>query len=83
MTTIERPAEPAERCTCGRPAVTVFVTERLWEVGWCGVNDGADQAGPCPGFAPQSPARPWQKDTMGAPKLPPRARPACVARYGL
>lgn len=44
----ERRAEEGERCTCGRPAVTVFLTERFGEVGWCGVSDGGDQAGPCP-----------------------------------
>lgn len=48
MTTTERPAEPAGRCTCRRPAVSVFVTERLGEVGWCRLSDGGDATGPCP-----------------------------------
>jgi len=35
--TAERPAEPGETCTCGEPAVVVFVTERWGDVGYCGV----------------------------------------------
>jgi hypothetical protein len=48
MTTTARQAEPGERCTCGRPALTVFSTERYGEVGWCGASDGGERAGPCP-----------------------------------
>ncbi|MCI2422756.1 hypothetical protein MOQ72_35555 [Saccharopolyspora sp. K220] len=48
MTTCERPAEPGELCTCGRQAVTVFITELFGEVGYCGRPDGGEQAGPCP-----------------------------------
>jgi hypothetical protein len=43
----ERPARAGELCTCGRPAVVVFVTEEWGEVGWCGVSDGGAK-GPCP-----------------------------------
>jgi hypothetical protein len=42
----ERRAEAGELCTCGRPAVVVFVTERFGETGWCGTNDGGAK-GPC------------------------------------
>ncbi len=35
-----RPAQPGEACTCGRPAVVVFLTQRWGEIGWCGVSDG-------------------------------------------
>lgn len=48
MTTTERPAEPGECCTCGRPAVVVYLTERFGAVGWCGRSDGGDRNGPCP-----------------------------------
>lgn len=34
-----RTAAPGELCTCGRPAVVVFTTER-GEAGWCGIEDG-------------------------------------------
>jgi hypothetical protein len=37
---IERPACEGDRCTCGRPARVVFVSEKWGEVGWCGVSDG-------------------------------------------
>ena len=43
-----RPAEPGERCNCGRQAVTVLFTEDFGEVGWCGQTDGGDRNGPCP-----------------------------------
>lgn len=36
----ERLAQFGERCVCGRPAVTVFSTDRWGEVGWCGLADG-------------------------------------------
>jgi hypothetical protein len=41
-----RPAAPGERCTCGRQAVIVFVTDAWGEVGWCGLSDGG-RRGPC------------------------------------
>ena len=41
-----RPAAPEERCTCGRQAVIVFVTDAWGEVGWCGLSDGG-RRGPC------------------------------------
>ncbi|MGH9062567.1 MAG: hypothetical protein ACRDZQ_15065 [Acidimicrobiales bacterium] len=40
----ERRAEPGERCTCGRRAMTVFVTD-AGEVGWCGLSDGGQKGG--------------------------------------
>lgn len=42
----DRRAVPGERCTCGRPAVVVFVTERFGEVGYCG-TEGARPLLPC------------------------------------
>ena len=29
--------QPGEQCTCGRPAVTVFVTDKFGRVGFCGI----------------------------------------------
>lgn len=42
----ERGAQRGERCTCGRQAVVVYLTERFGEVGWCGRSDGG-RRGPC------------------------------------
>jgi hypothetical protein len=44
----ERPAEPGERCTCGRQAIVVYLTSRFGPTGYCGIADGGDQVGPCP-----------------------------------
>lgn len=44
----ERPAEPGERCTCGRRATVVFLDGPHGPTGWCGIPDGGDQTGPCP-----------------------------------
>jgi hypothetical protein len=41
-----RPAVEGERCTCGRPAVEVFITATHGEVGYCGLPDGG-RRGPC------------------------------------
>ena len=43
----QRPAEPGDRCTCGRQAVLVFHTVH-GPRGWCGVSDGGDRSEPCP-----------------------------------
>lgn len=32
----QRPAKPGDRCVCGRPALTVFVTEKFGAVPYCG-----------------------------------------------
>jgi hypothetical protein len=48
VTVRARPAEPGERCTCGRFAQVVYATSWHGEVGWCGVHDGGDRRGPCP-----------------------------------
>ena len=32
----QRPAEPGEVCTCGRPAVIVYVGGAFGETGYCG-----------------------------------------------
>jgi hypothetical protein len=42
----ERPAQPGELCTCGRPAEVVFINEQRGETGWCGLSDGGAK-GPC------------------------------------
>jgi hypothetical protein len=45
----ERPAEPGELCTCGRPARTVFLTRRWGEVGSCDTDrSGELPVLPCP-----------------------------------
>jgi hypothetical protein len=44
----ERPAEPGERCTCGRQAIVVYLGSVLGPTGYCGIPDGGDRAGPCP-----------------------------------
>jgi hypothetical protein len=44
----ERPAEPGERCTCGRQAIVVYLAGAFGPTGWCGRSDGGDRAGPCP-----------------------------------
>jgi hypothetical protein len=36
----ERPAQPGELCTCGRPAEVVFINEQGEATGWCGLSDG-------------------------------------------
>ena len=43
----QRPAEPGDRCTCGRHAVLVFTTVN-GSIGWCGASDGGDRSEPCP-----------------------------------
>ncbi|MFJ4653919.1 hypothetical protein ACIP5Y_21860 [Nocardia sp. NPDC088792] len=40
-----RRALPGERCTCGRQAVEVFISDH-GETGYCGLADGG-QEGPC------------------------------------
>ncbi|MDG4784380.1 hypothetical protein O7626_41075 [Micromonospora sp. WMMD1102] len=42
----ERPAEPGEVCTCGRPATTVFLGSQFGDTGWCGMPQSADDV--CP-----------------------------------
>jgi hypothetical protein len=42
----QRPAVTGERCTCGRLAVIVFVTNVWGDVGWCGRSDGGGRV-PC------------------------------------
>lgn len=43
----ERRAEPGEVCTCGRPAVKVFIGGKFGDTGYCGLPDGG-LPGPCP-----------------------------------
>lgn len=42
----QRRAEEGELCTCGRPAITVYISDEWGETGYCGVSDGG-QPGPC------------------------------------
>jgi hypothetical protein len=44
----ERPAAAGERCTCGRPAIVVYLGSVFGPTGYCGIADGGDRAGPCP-----------------------------------
>jgi hypothetical protein len=44
----ERPAEPGERCTCGRQATVVYLGSTVGPTGHCGIADGGDRTGPCP-----------------------------------
>jgi hypothetical protein len=44
----ERPAQPGERCTCGRQAVVVYLGSVFGPTGYCGMADGGDRRGPCP-----------------------------------
>jgi hypothetical protein len=59
----QRPAVTGDRCTCGRLAVIVFVTDVWGEVAWCGRSDGGGRGscvfcgattghseGRCPGY---------------------------------
>jgi hypothetical protein len=46
MTATERLAEPGELCTCGRPAIIVYLGGRYGDTGWCGLSDGGAK-GPC------------------------------------
>jgi len=72
-TPTQRPAEPGERCTCGRPAVIVYLTERR-DVGYCGRPDGGARTVPCPFCGEETTHRsPW-----GDPAVCPayRVRPA-------
>jgi hypothetical protein len=47
--TSQRPAQPGELCTCGRPAIVVYEGLTRWgPTGYCGIGDGGDRTGPCP-----------------------------------
>lgn len=41
----QRTAKPGETCTCGRPAVVVYETEKFGDVGYCGIPDGGQKRG--------------------------------------
>jgi hypothetical protein len=43
----QRPAQPGELCTCGRPATVVYLHDQRPPTGWCGISDGGAN-GPCP-----------------------------------
>jgi hypothetical protein len=44
----ERPAEPGERCTCGRQAIVIYLGGAFGPTGDCGIRDGGDRTGLCP-----------------------------------
>jgi hypothetical protein len=44
----QRPAEPGELCTCGRPAITIYLGTVFGDSGDCGIRDGGSRQGPCP-----------------------------------
>lgn len=47
--TTQHPAAEGDLCTCGRQAVTVYVTAEYGEVGHCGIEGAAfDPVLPCP-----------------------------------
>jgi hypothetical protein len=60
----QRPASAGELCTCGRPAVTVFVSEEWGETGYCGIEGGKPEICPfcgsdqCVGRCPEYRVRP-------------------------
>jgi prepilin-type N-terminal cleavage/methylation domain-containing protein len=41
-----REPRPGELCSCGRPAVLVYLTDNFGDVGWCGRSDGGDRRTP-------------------------------------
>lgn len=60
----QRPAEPGELCTCGRPAVTVIHTEEFGDVGHCGIDGAAfTPVLPCPWCGTSEP----HKESWGDP----------------
>ena len=76
-TSDQRPAEHGELCTCGRQAVTVFITDH-GEIGYCSIPDGGNQSGPCPFCgAVERHRQPWG-DPMPCPEY--QLRPAEVSR---
>jgi hypothetical protein len=40
----QRAPRPGERCTCGRPAAVVYITEKFGDVGYCGIPDGGSRS---------------------------------------
>jgi len=59
----QRPAEPGEVCSCGRPAIVVYLTEAHGPVPYCGIPDG--------GQAP--PVEPDDEPDRGGAVEPPTA----------
>jgi hypothetical protein len=44
----ERLAVAGELCTCGRPAIVVYLGSVFGPTGYCGIPDGGEDTGPCP-----------------------------------
>ena len=42
----QRPALSGELCSCGRPAVVMFLTDDFGPVGWCGLHTSDAESGP-------------------------------------
>ncbi len=42
----QRPALSGELCSCGRPAVVMFLTDDFGPVGWCGLHTGGAKRAP-------------------------------------
>lgn len=63
-----RAAGPSEVCTCGRPAVKVFVGPSGQEVGYCGITDGGARSGPCPFCGYQRHQGPCPEYRLDAPE---------------
>lgn len=55
----QRAAQPGERCTCGRQAVTVYAREDGIEFGYCGLPDGGGRTGPCSFCGHDRHRHPW------------------------
>jgi hypothetical protein len=53
----QRPAEPGELCTCGRPAVVVYRGSEWGPTGACLTQDGGSRQGPCPWCGDPRPPR--------------------------
>ena len=42
----QRPAVPGELCSCGRPAIVMFLTDDFGPVAWCGMSDAGAKSAP-------------------------------------
>ncbi len=55
----QRPALSGELCSCGRPAVVMFLTDDFGPVGWCGMSDGGAR----------SASQDWSKAESASPRV--------------
>lgn len=77
MNASERPAQPGERCTCGRPAIIVYLTAAHGPVGYCGRPDGGARMVPCP-FCGGGPHVTGWGDPARCPHYTLRPRVECI-----